>query len=342
MVSKVEPLRYGIVGCGIIAEVHASEMVKIPEAELIAVCDSKPEQAARFSAQYGAAAYTDLDAFLARADLEAVCICTPSGLHVEQAIRAAKAGKHVLCEKPMSIEITGMDRMIEACRESGVKLATIFPRRMSPQAQYAKQLIEQGALGKLSLCSAYVKIYRSQDYYDSAGWRGTWEMDGGGAMMNQGIHTVDLLQWLAGNVASLQGKARNVLRNIEVEDTAITMLEYESGAMGVLEITTTAFKGKGMRIEIYGERGSLIIEEEDIVQLEIEGQRVQFPVFPPFQVIPDGHREQIRDLCYAVRERREPVISGEEGRHSLEIILGTYASSRQQEEIRLKEYFSVR
>lgn len=342
MGSTIKPLRYGIVGCGIIAEVHAAEIAKIPEAELIAVCDSKSEQAARFSAQYGAAAYTDLDAFLARSDVEAVCICTPSGLHVEQVIRAAEAGKHILCEKPMAIEIAGVDRMIEACRKSGVKLATIFPRRMSPQAQYAKQLLDQGALGRLSLCSAYVKIYRSQEYYDSAGWRGTWKMDGGGAMMNQGIHTVDLLQWLAGCVVSLRGNARNVLRNIEVEDTAITVLEYESGAMGVLEITTTAFKGKGMRIEIYGEKGSLIIEEEDIVQLEIEGQQVQLPVFSPFQVIPDGHREQIRDLCYAVRENRAPFISGEEGRHSLEIILGTYASSRQQEEIQLKEFFAVK
>ncbi|WP_211748739.1 Gfo/Idh/MocA family oxidoreductase [Paenibacillus sp. Marseille-Q4541] len=342
MESITEPLRYGIIGCGIIAEVHASEMVKVPEAQLIAVCDSNPDQAARFSSQYGAAAYSDLDTFLARADLEAVCICTPSGLHVEQVIQAAKAGKHILCEKPMAIEMAGLSRMIEACREAGVQLATIFPRRMSPQAKYAKQLIEQGTLGRLSLCSAYVKIYRSQDYYDSAGWRGTWEMDGGGAMMNQGIHTVDMLQWLAGSVVSLQGKARNVLRNIEVEDTAITMLEYESGAMGVLEITTTAFKGKGQRIEIYGEKGSLIIEEDDIVQLEVEGQQIQLPVFPPFQVIPDGHREQIRDLCYAVREQREPIVSGKEGKHSLEIILGTYASSRQQKEIRVKEYFVVR
>ncbi|MCM3786420.1 Gfo/Idh/MocA family oxidoreductase [Neobacillus mesonae] len=341
MSADIVPVRYGIVGCGIIAEVHASEIAKLPETELVAVCDVNPDQAARFAAQYGAAAYSDLDAFLTRSDIEVVSICTPSGLHEEQVVRAAGAGKHILVEKPMAIRMEGVERMIDACRKAGVLLATVFPRRMSPQAEYAKRLINEGALGKLSLCSAYVKIYRSQAYYDSAGWRGTWAMDGGGAMMNQGIHTVDLLQWLAGPVASLTGRANNVLRDIEVEDTVTSLLQYESGAMGVLEITTTAYKGKGQRLELYGEKGTIVIEEDDIVMLELDGAEVKLPEFPAFAVIPDGHREQIRDLAYAVREGRAPIVPGTEGRHSLEIILGTYASSRQQKEIRLKEHFSL-
>lgn len=341
MSAGIIPVRYGIVGCGIIAEVHASEIAKLPEAELVAVCDVNPDQAARFAAQYGAAAYSNLDELLARPDIEVVSICTPSGLHEEQVVQAARAGKHILVEKPMAIQMEGVERMIEACEQEDVLLATVFPRRMSPQAQYAKQLIASGALGKLSLCSAYVKIYRSQAYYDSAGWRGTWAMDGGGAMMNQGIHTVDMLQWLAGPVASLEGRARNVLRDIEVEDTVTSLLQYENGAMGVLEITTTAYKGKGQRLELYGETGTLIIEEDDIVMLELDGAEVTLPEFAPFAVIPDGHREQLRDLAYAVREGRAPVVPGTEGRHSLEIILGTYASSRLKQEIKLKEHFSM-
>ncbi|MFD2329552.1 Gfo/Idh/MocA family protein [Cohnella sp. GCM10020058] len=328
MEKRIEPVRFGIVGCGIIAEIHAKCLLEIEEARLTAVYDWSAQKASDFAKQYGGDVCGTLEELLARGDVDAVCICTPSGLHAEQAIAAARAGKHVMVEKPMAIKLADIEAMLRACEEAGVRLATVFPRRMSPQAQYARQIIREGKLGRLSLCSAYVKIYRDQAYYDSAGWRGTWEMDGGGAMMNQGIHTVDLLQWLVGPVASLNGKARAVLRDIQVEDTAAAVLNYESGALGVLEITTTAYKGKGQRLEIHGEKGTLVIVEDDIVSLEIEGEEAELPAFAPFRVIPDGHFAQLRDLALAIRDNRPPVVEGAAGRHSLAIILGVYESSR--------------
>ncbi|MGE7825833.1 Gfo/Idh/MocA family protein [Paenibacillus sp. NPDC093718] len=336
MTKEKLPVRFGIIGCGIIADIHAKGILNTEEAELAAVFDTKRESAVKLTETYGGDICNTLEELLAREDVEVVCICTPSGMHAEQTAMVARAGKHVLVEKPMAIRLDDVERMIEVCAENDVLLATVFPRRMSPQARYARKVIQEGRLGKFSLCSAYVMLYRDQAYYDSAGWRGTWAMDGGGAMMNQGIHTVDMLQWLVGPVASLSAKAKAVLRNIEVEDTVIAALEFASGALGVLEITTTACDGKGQRLVIHGDKGVLVIEEDTIVSLEIDGQQIQLPEFEPFKVIPDGHRLQIRDMALAVREGRQPVITGKDGRHSLEIILCTYEASRQRKEIQLQ------
>ncbi|MFD3274498.1 Gfo/Idh/MocA family protein [Paenibacillus dendritiformis] len=327
--------RFAIVGCGVIAGIHAQGIASIEEAELTAVCDRNRANALQLAADSGAAVYERMEDLLRRDDIDVVVVSTPSGLHAEQTILAAQAGKHVLVEKPMAIRLEDAQRMMEACRENGVSLATVFPRRMSPQAQYARSLIREGRLGKLSLCSAYVKLYRDQAYYDSAGWRGTWELDGGGAMMNQGIHTVDMLQWLAGPVRSIVGRTGAVLRDIEVEDTALALLQFEHGAMGVLEITTTACAGTGHRLEIHGEKGTLIIEEDDIISLVIDGEPIALPAFEPFRVIPDGHRIQIRDMALAVQQRRTPVVTGEDGLPSLAIILGTYRSSISKAEVAL-------
>ena len=327
--------RFAIIGCGIIAEIQAKGITNTEEAELVALFDMNRNRAEQFADIYGGIVYNSMEELLVQSDIDVVCICTPSGLHHEQTIQAAKAGKHVFVEKPMAIQLLDLNRMIEACEHNGVLLATVFPRRMSPQSQYAREVIQSGRLGRLSLCSAYVKLYRDQAYYDSAGWRGTWAMDGGGAMMNQGIHTVDMLQWLVGPVVSLCGKSQALLRNIEVEDTVVSTLQYENGALGILEITTTAYKGKGQRLEIHGEKGTLIIEEDDITCLDIEGEEVELPTFAPFKVIPDGHQIQIRDMALAVQEQRQPIIPGTEGKHSLEIILAIYESSRTGKEVQL-------
>ncbi|WP_284639257.1 Gfo/Idh/MocA family protein [Paenibacillus silviterrae] len=331
--SEINKTKFAIVGCGVIAEVHANAIREVVEAELIAVYDKDPVKGKTFADKHGAMPYQQLEEMLRNEEIEVVCICTPSALHPEQTILAAQAGKHVVVEKPMAIQLADAHRMIRECREKGVLLSTIFPRRMSPVAQFAKNFIESGGLGKLSLCDAYVKIYRSQQYYDSAGWRGTWEMDGGGAMMNQGIHTVDLLQWLAGPVTSLYGRTKTLLRTIEVEDTAVSLLTFRNGAMGVMEITTTVQPDLGQRLEIHGEKGTLIIKEDDIELLKVNGEEVRIPAFEPFSVIPDGHRMQLRDMALAVKQKRTPIVSGEEGIHSLEIILGTYESSRLQSEV---------
>uniref|UniRef100_UPI003703C77F Gfo/Idh/MocA family protein n=1 Tax=Cohnella sp. TaxID=1883426 RepID=UPI003703C77F len=238
-------VRFAIIGCGVIAEVHAEGIAKVDEAELVAVCDTNRENGRAFADKYGATFYERLEDMLAAPEVEVVNVCTPSGLHAEQAVMAARAGKHVICEKPMAIRLEDARLIIEECRKAGVKLATVFPRRMAPSARFLKSFLDGGGLGRLTLCDAFVKIYRSQQYYDSAGWRGTWAMDGGGAMMNQGIHTVDLLQWLVGPVESVYGRASALQRKIEVEDTALALLQYRGGAMGVLNMTTTVYPDQG-------------------------------------------------------------------------------------------------
>ncbi|MDF2723427.1 MAG: gfo/Idh/MocA family oxidoreductase [Paenibacillus sp.] len=328
-------IRFAVVGCGKIARTHLKGITTTEEAELAAVCDVVAENAEAVAKQYGVRAYSSYEELLSQGDIDVVNICTPSGMHPEQTIRAAEAGKHIICEKPIAIRLDDATRMIAAARKHGVKLTSIFPRRMSPTSLFVKRLLEEGRLGKLSLCSGYVKFYRDQAYYDLAGWRGTWAQDGGGAMMNQGIHTVDLLQWLAGPVESLSGYATNVLRNIEVEDTAVVSLRFKSGALGSIEATTTAYKQPDHQIVLHGERGTIILTGDQITTLELTDEAIEIPEFAPFTVIPDGHRAQIRDMALAVIEGREPVVTGEDSLHSLEIILGAYESQRKSKEIRL-------
>lgn len=321
---------FAIVGCGVIADIHAQGIMNTSEARLIAVCDVNEEKGRAFAERYGASYYASYEDMLNNSAIQVVNICTPSGLHPEQTIRAAKAKKHIICEKPIGIKMEDVHQMIAVCREEGVKLSTVFPRRVGPAASYLKQFLDGGGLGTITLADAVMKIYRSQQYYDSAGWRGTWEMDGGGAMMNQGIHLVDLLQWLVGGVVSVYGKAAALQRDIEVEDTVIAMLQLRSGGFGLLEMTTTASPELGQRIEIHGERGTAILTEDQLTLLQVDGKDIELPAFEAFQVLPDGHRLQIRDMALAVLEDREPCITGEDGVHALDIILATYESSNKR------------
>lgn len=333
--SGKNKVKFAVVGCGAISPVHFKGIYNSEGAELVAVCDIDKEVGDKAAQEHHVPVYYQIEDLVKQDDIDVISICTPSSLHPAQTIIAAEAGKHVFVEKPMAIHLKDIEPMIKACKDNNVMLATVFPRRMSPQAKYLREIVRNGDLGKLSSCSAYAKIYRSQKYYDSAGWRGTWKHDGGGAMMNQGIHTVDLLQWIAGPVASLYGNSKAILRDIEVEDTVISSLEFENGAMGVLEITTTAMINEQQRIEIHGEKGSAILTGDSITALNINGEDVRLPDFESFSVIPDGHQLQIQDLTNAILEKREPEIGGEEGVHSLEIILSTYESSRKQEKVNL-------
>lgn len=326
-------IRFAVVGCGAISSAHFTGIERSEAAELVAVCDVQEERAAQHAERYGVRFFTDYGQLLSQPDIDVVCLCTPSGFHPEQTILAAQAGKHVVCEKPIAIHLADIDRMIRACAEAGVQLATVFPRRFSPAAIFVKRLLEEGKLGKLSLCSGYVKFYRTQAYYDSAGWRGTWAVDGGGAMMNQGIHTIDLLQWLAGPVKSLHGYARPVIRSIEVEDTAVVSLQFANGALGSIEATTTAYKQPDHRIVLHGDLGTVELTGDEVTVLDIVGEQHELPRFEPFQVVPDGHAALIHDMALAVRDRRNPAITGEDGRHALEIILGAYESERSRKEI---------
>jgi len=337
-VFPVKKIRFGIIGCGVIAPWHAKALTGIDEAELAACCDVIPERAEKLAADFGASkVYTDHHALLADKDIDAVCVCTPSGLHGPITIDAAKAGKHVMCEKPVEITLPKIDAMIEACRKAGVKLGVIFQRRTSPTWHKVKQTIESGKLGRMVLGDAYLKYYRSQEYYDSGDWRGTWELDGGGALMNQGVHMVDILRWIMGPVETIFAQADHLVRRIEVEDTACAVIKWKSGAFGVLEGTTSVTPGMHHRLEFHGELGSILSDGDNIVKWAVPGEEdspspqggeSDSAASDPTAIATEGHRIQLQDLCRAIIEDRDPMVTGEEARKAVEVILAVYESAR--------------
>ena len=336
-------IRFGIIGCGVISPWHARGITNIEKAELAACCDIIAERAEKLAAHFGVPrVYTDHHELLASGDIDAVCVCTPSGLHGPVTIDAAKAGKHVMCEKPVEITLPKIDAMTKACRDAGVKLGVIFQRRTSPMWHRVKQAIEAGKLGKMVLGDAYLKYYRSQDYYDSGDWRGTWELDGGGALMNQGVHMIDILRWVMGPVDTIYAQADHLARKIEVEDTACAVIKWRSGAFGVLQGTTSVTPAMNHRMEFHGELGSIITEGENIVKWAVPGDdekagelsgnggvdiRIGTAASDPTAIATEGHQIQIEDLCRAIAEDRDPMITGEEARKAVEVILAVYESA---------------
>ena len=256
---------FGIVGCGMISTFHARAIADVQGAKLVACFDTREAAAEKFAADNDCKSYTKLDAMLADPKVDIVTIATPSGAHMEPAVAAAKAGKHVIVEKPLEITLKKCDRIIEACEKAGVQVGAIFPSRFHDSSVKLKRAIDGGRFGRLTLGDAYVKWFRTQEYYDSGAWRGTWALDGGGALMNQAIHSVDLLTWLMGPVVEIQANTATLAHErIEVEDAAVATLRFANGALGVLEATTAAYPGYLKRIEIHGSEGSAVLEEEDL------------------------------------------------------------------------------
>ncbi len=237
---------FGIIGCGMIAEYHTKAINEIEGAEVLAAYSRNASNGAKIAGMAGGQCqvYDDLDQMLLHPGLDVVSICTPSGAHLEPAVQAARMGKHVVVEKPLEISLARCDAIIDACDQSGVRLCTIFPSRFSPANMRLKEALDTGRFGRVTLGDTYVKWWRSQDYYDSGGWRGTWDLDGGGALMNQAIHNVDLLCWLMGDVESIMAHTATLAHErIEVEDTAVACLKFRSGALGVIEAATSAYPG---------------------------------------------------------------------------------------------------
>jgi predicted dehydrogenase len=263
---------------------------------------------------------------------------------------AAKAGKHVLVEKPLEVTTARCDRLIDACDKAGVRLGVVFPSRFHQSAQTIKNAVDAGRFGTISMAAAYVKWFRTQAYYDSGAWRGTWKLDGGGALMNQAIHSVDLLLWLMGPVKTIS--AMTSLRaheRIEVEDTANAILEFESGALGTIEATTAAFPGSLKRIEIAGAAGSAILEEEAIKQWAfakplkadtkiIESMKENVTgggASDPAAIGHKAHRDLFADFLSGIRKNTACTIDGAEGRRSVELINAIYRSSRSGKRVTL-------
>ena len=333
-------VRFGIVGCGTIGPFHIKGIKANENAELAAVCDIIPEKAKKIADEEDVPYYSSMDEMLRAEKLDVVNLCTPSSLHAEQAVLAASCGVNVLTEKPMAVTLADCDRMIAAADKAGIKLGCIFQRRVTEPFRSIKDWVEGGVIGRPLLGDMYCKYYRAQDYYDSAGWRGTVQFDGGGAMMNQSIHIVDLIRWYFGPVKTVFGFARTLARSIEVEDTCVACLEFASGAVGVIEGTTSVFPPTiPHRIELHGDKGSILIEGESLSRFEVEGEngevidRLEAPVGDvqaitnPTDIMVDGHIVQIGDIARCVTEGGDPVVSGVEAREAVRLILAIYESS---------------
>lgn len=345
-------LGFGIVGCGMIASFHAQAIRDMKGARLVALHTSNKENGEKVAQIVGGCAiYHDLEEFLKHPGLDIVNVCTPSGAHLEPGLLAARAGKHVVVEKPLEVTLERCDLLIAACQKAGVLLTTIFPSRFGEANLVLKKAVEQGKFGRITLADTYVKWWRTQQYYDSGGWRGTWKLDGGGAYMNQAIHNVDLLYWLMGDVAELSGFTATLAHErIEVEDVGVATLRFKSGALGVIEATTSAFPGLLKKTEIHGTKGSAIVEQDDILLWSFEQDapedaaiRERFSqkksgtggASNPSAISYLGHQKQLEDLVQAIKTGTKPLIDGHEGRKSVEIILAIYESSKTGQSIKL-------
>jgi UDP-N-acetyl-2-amino-2-deoxyglucuronate dehydrogenase len=341
------PLRFGIIGCGVIGPTHACCIQELPGAELTAACDIVPERAQKLAQDFDCEAYTDYQAMLQRPDLDIVCVCTPSGLHAAMGITAARAGKHVIVEKPIDISLPKVDALITACRQAGVKLCAISQHRFDPAVVELKAAIDSSRLGRINFAGAYTQWYRSQAYYDSGDWRGTWELEGGGALINQSIHYIDLMQYLAGPIESLQGYTASLAHErIAVEDTAAAVVKFRSGALGVIEGMTSAYPGFCARLEIFGSKGGVVIEDDRIKEWRLQDGEAytgsleagtSITGSSSHDIWHHGHRRQIADMLEAVHCNRPPQVDGMEGRKPLEIVLAVYAATRTGETQRLGE-----
>jgi UDP-N-acetyl-2-amino-2-deoxyglucuronate dehydrogenase len=329
------PIGIGILGCGNVAKVHAEAIRLVPDLKLISVCSDTSESAQRMGTAYGVPAHTDLTAFLSDVSLQAVSICTPTGTHADLGTAAALQGKHVLVEKPIDVSLEKADALIGACKLAGVRLGVCFQSRFLDAPRILKEAVENGRLGKPVMGSAYVKWHRSDQYYASAGWRGTLATDGGGALINQAIHTVDLLRWMMGPVASVSAFGGRILHpQIEGEDALVAALRFQNGALGVIEAATAVYPGFKRRLEITGTEGTAILDGDNITVWSLRDGSLN-PAPPsgdisdgsanPMAIDCEGHRRVMEDFAAAVREGRKPFVDGNDGREALELVLAIYA-----------------
>jgi len=328
----------GIVGCGNVARIHAEAIRLLPELELVSVCSRSKESARSLGKKFGVPACSDLQEMLADRDVRAVAICSPSGTHSQLGCAAALAGKHVLVEKPIDISVAKADRLIEACDRSGVRLAVALQSRHLDAPRLLKSAVETGRLGKLLLAGAYIKWYRTPEYYSSRPWRGTLEFDGGGALINQAIHTVDLLRWMMGPATGVHAHSGRLLHEgIEAEDTLVAALRFEGGALGIVEAATSAYPGFKRRLEITGTEGTVILEGDSLTTWSLRdgspnpaasAAEVSDGSADPMAIDCEGHRRVLADFADSILRERKPLVDGRDGRESLELVESIYRFAR--------------
>jgi UDP-N-acetyl-2-amino-2-deoxyglucuronate dehydrogenase len=342
-----QPLGVCIVGCGMIARFHTRALAEVPGAKLAMLVSRNPANADRLLAETGTPpvpVVAQLVDALNRPYVDVVIITTPSGAHLEPAVAAAHAGKHVVVEKPLEITPERCDKIIEACDRNSVKLCTIFPSRFHDANIALKAAIDAGRFGRLTLGETTCKWWRTQQYYDEGGWKGTQALDGGGALMNQAIHNVDLLLWMMGPATHVCGfTAMLAHERIEVEDTAVACLRFANGALGVIQATTSAHPGLPKTIGIHGNRGTAVIEQEDILRWEFQPEtpddadiKRRFALkagasggaADPKAISHQGHARQLADFVRAIQTNTAPKVDGREGRRAVELICAIYESNR--------------
>lgn len=334
---------FGIIGCGMISKFHARALGAIDGARLAGVFDPNPEAMARAAQAYGVRAFASMEAILACPEIDAVCVLTPNGLHAPIALQALAAGKHVVVEKPMAITLEDADKLVAASEAAGLKVCVISQLRFSPAVQAVKRALEEGYFGRIVSASLSMKYYREASYYNASGWRGTWAMDGGGALMNQGIHGVDLLQYLAGPVRRLSAVCKTQTRPIETEDSAAAILEFENGAVGTLEASTTCYPGYPRRLEICGDRGGVTLEEEDILKWDLPCPKPDLAAHlsaassDPSAIDARGHERQLRNMVAAIQTGEKLLVDAREGRKPVKIILSVYESAKTHSPVTLTE-----
>lgn len=336
----------GLIGGGNITETHARAARALPGVEIAAIYGTNAAKVERLCREYGGTPYSDFEKFLAHRPMQLVAIGSPSGEHAPQGIAAARRGLHVLTEKPLDISTERADALINEADKAGVKLGVFFQDRSKPDILRVKNAVASGALGKPILADARVKWYRPPDYYSSSRWRGTQALDGGGALINQGVHTVDLLLWFFGDVMNVQARCKTALHAIEVEDTLVATLEFANGALGVLEATTSVYPGYPRRLELSGSEGTLIIEGDSLLAADLRNPRADLLVEEPggpdrresSPVVSDirGHQSVLADFLEAIRTNSTPRCDGREGRRSVALVENIYEACRTGKDVRSK------
>jgi predicted dehydrogenase len=337
-----------------IARFHARAIAEIPGARVAALVSRNPANGAKLLEEIaipGCPVVSTLEEALVLPGVDAIIITTPSGAHLEPALRSAQAGKHVVVEKPLEITGPRCRQIIDACDQHRVKLCTIFPSRFADSNRVLKQAVEAGKFGRLTFGEASNKWWRSQAYYDEGGWKGTLALDGGGALMNQAIHNVDLLLWMMGPAVEVTAFTATLAHErIEVEDTAAAAIRFASGALGILTATTSVYPGYPKQIAIHGDRGSAVIEQEDVLRWDFEPSlpedaevKARFTAkvgasggaADPKAISHEGHRRQLADFVQAIQDDRPPQVDGREGRRAVDLICAVYESQKTGRAIRL-------
>jgi len=335
-VNAAKPIRIALVGCGRISRNHFDAIKKVEGLALVGVCDDKEERATSAGNAHGVPSFTDYETMLRSVECDAVTISTPSGLHASHGVIAARAGKHVIAEKPMAITLEQADRLVAACDQARVHLFVVKQNRLNPPVQLLKRAIDAGRFGRIFLANATVRWQRPQSYYDGDSWRGTWEFDGG-AFMNQASHYVDLIQWMLGPVESVVAKTATQARRIESEDSGVAVLKFRSGALGVIEVNVLTFpKNLEGSITIIGEKGTVKIggtavnrvEHWEFAEPDVDDAMVNASSTSPPSVYGFGHEGYYRNVAAVLRGEAKAETDGRAGRKSLELILGIYEAAR--------------